>query len=106
MKKILPLILFSVLLGHSAQATIITVNNNPLSVAQYNNLDSAVSAAAVNDTILLAPSATAYSMSSTSSNKMLYYLGAGFEPSHNANGTMIGTTRIRAASTFEGIRFV
>ena len=105
MKKVLPLILFSIFLTYTATATIRTVNNVPGSVAQFNNLDAAINVATTNDTILLAPSATPYSLGYNQSLKKLYFIGAGFAPIYSTHGTSITTNYIRAGSTFEGIHF-
>ncbi|OYQ32059.1 hypothetical protein CHU92_14350 [Flavobacterium cyanobacteriorum] len=105
MKKTLLLTLFLLFLNNAVNATIRTVSNVPGGVAQFNNLNAAVNASAANDTLLLAPSATPYTLGYNESAKKLYFFGAGFAPVQSPNGTSISTNYVRAASTFEGIWF-
>ena len=65
----------------SLPADVLTIDNNPGTVAMYDNLTDAYDAAMDNDTLLFAPSATAYG--SVTSYKPLTFLGPGYLPDVN-----------------------
>jgi hypothetical protein len=62
----------------TTEATVRTVSNNAASPGQYNNLQTAVSACAVGDTIYLQASSTSYG--DVTINKRLTIVGAGYAP--------------------------
>lgn len=70
------------LLSLSGFATIITVSNSPATLAQFNNIQSAVNAAANGDTILVQGSPTAYA-TFTQTSKRLTIIGPGWSPDKN-----------------------
>ncbi|MEZ4828285.1 MAG: right-handed parallel beta-helix repeat-containing protein [Bacteroidia bacterium] len=63
-----------------AKATILTVDNNPNSGGQYNNLTAAITAASVGDTIYIIGSQVSYG--SPTISKKLTLIGAGYNPSN------------------------
>ncbi len=65
----------------SLPADVLTIDNNPGTVAMYDNLTDAYNAASNGDTLLFAPSATAYG--SVTSYKQLTLLGPGYLPDVN-----------------------
>jgi hypothetical protein len=60
-------------------ATVHTVSNSPTTLAQFNNIQNAVNAAATGDTIYIHGSPNAYS-SFTITNKQLTIIGPGYSP--------------------------
>ena len=67
-----------------ANAAVLTVDNNPASVAMYTTLQAAVDAAATGDTILIAGSASSYS---ANVGRQLPFRGPGsFLTDHNTPG--------------------
>jgi hypothetical protein len=65
-----------------ANATILTVNNNPAGFAQYNTIQAAINAAESGDTILVHGSETVYA-GFTINNKKLAIIGPGVFPEKN-----------------------
>jgi hypothetical protein len=65
-----------------ANATILTVNNNPAGFAQYNTIQAAINAAESGDTILVHGSETVYA-GFTINNKKLAIIGPGVFPDKN-----------------------
>ncbi len=107
MKQLLSFLLlaFSV----SSFATVLTVSNTPSTLAQFNNINTAVTAAASGDTIYIHGSPNAY-FAFTQTNKQLTIIGAGWNPDKNLPFTVQipGCTITGAAcanSEYQGIVF-
>jgi hypothetical protein len=90
-------------------ATIHTVSNSPATLAQFNNIQSAVTAAATGDTIYVHGSPNLYA-GFTQTNKRLTIVGPGWGPDKNlpftavVNGcTISGTTS--SGSEYQGLVF-
>ena len=75
------------------QAATWTVSNNPSSPGQYTNLQTAIDAAAINDTIMVAGSATSYG--NISFGKRLVLVGAGYHNPYGNNSTLGNVTLYR-----------
>ncbi len=89
--------------------TVLTVSNSPSTLAQFNNIQNAVNAAANGDTIYIHGSPNAY-FAFTQTNKQLTFIGPGWSPDKNlpftANVpgcTITGATC--ANSEYQGINF-
>lgn len=80
MKQLLSL--FFAFISIKANATVLTVSNNPNNLAQHNTVQSAVNAAASSDTIYIHGSPNTYA-AFTISNKRLVVIGPGFGPDKN-----------------------
>lgn len=75
-----------------AQATILTVSNNPATIAQHSTIQAAVTAAASGDTIYVHGSPNNYA-GFTITNKKLTLIGAGYSPAKtSAHTTVVNTT--------------
>jgi hypothetical protein len=70
------------LLALTTQATVFTVSNAPSTLAQFNNIQNAVNAAANGDTIYIHGSPNAY-FAFTQTNKRLTFIGPGWSPDKN-----------------------
>jgi hypothetical protein len=93
-------------------AAVLTVDNNPASVAMYTTLQAAVDAAATGDTILIAGSANSYS---ANVGRQLHFRGPGYfltdhnTPGINKNTASVGITLYRegllnaSGCTFSGL---
>jgi len=75
-----------ILFTYTSKAAIKTVSNNTGSPGQYTNLQTAIDAAAFNDTILVAGSATSYG--SIAFGKPLVIIGAGYNNPYGQNTTV------------------
>jgi hypothetical protein len=71
------------LMALTLQATVHTVSNLPTTLAQFNNIQTAVNAAANGDTIYIHGSPNAY-FAFTQTNKQLTIIGPGFLPDKNS----------------------
>ena len=92
-----------------AFATVHTVSNNPATLAQFSNINTAVTAAAAGDTIYIHGSPNAY-FAFTQTNKQLTFIGPGFSPDKNLGFTALvpGCTITGATcanSEYQGITF-
>ena len=107
MKQLFSLMLLAI--TASTFATVHTVSNNPATLAQFNNINTAVTAAANGDTIYIHGSPTAY-LAFTQTNKQLTFIGPGFTPDKNSSfaalvpGCTI-TGALCANSEYQGITF-
>ncbi|MBL0145566.1 MAG: hypothetical protein IPP48_07205 [Chitinophagaceae bacterium] len=70
------------LMALAVQATVHTVSNSPTTLAQFNNIQTAVNAAANGDTIYIHGSPNAY-FAFTQTNKQLVFIGPGWTPDKN-----------------------
>jgi hypothetical protein len=77
MKQFFSFILMLITLA--TQATVLTVSNSPSTLAQFNNIQNAVNAAASGDTIQIHGSPNAY-FAFTQTSKQLVFIGPGFTP--------------------------
>lgn len=85
-----------------ANAAVLTVDNNPASVAMFTTLQAAVDAAATGDTILIAGSATGYS---ANVGRQLHFRGPGyFLTDHNTPGINKNVATISVALLREGVQ--
>lgn len=73
---------FLVALFFNSFATVHTVSNTPATLAQFNNIQTAVNAAANGDTIYIHGSPNAY-FAFTQTNKQLTFIGPGWSPDKN-----------------------
>jgi hypothetical protein len=80
MKQFFSIIL--TLFALASQATVLTVSNSPTTLAQFNNIQTAVNAAANGDTIYIHGSPNAY-FAFTQTNKQLTFIGGGWSPDKN-----------------------
>ncbi len=78
---------FAVLCAFTAQATIRTVSNDPTNPAQFNNVQAAINAASVGDTIYVNPSQYVYA--DFTINKRLVIIGGGYNSNNQFNLTTI-----------------
>ncbi len=90
-------------------ATVRTVSNTPSTIAQFNTIQAAVTAAASGDTIYIHGSPNAYS-AFTQTNKALIFIGPGFSPDKNLGFTAVVpgctiTGALCANSEYQGITF-
>ncbi len=97
------------LMALTLQATVHTVSNSPTTLAQFNNIQTAVTAAATGDTIYVHGSPNAY-FAFTQTNKQLTIIGPGFSPDKNfpfaaliPGMTITGATC--ANSEYQGLTF-
>jgi len=85
-----------------ANAAVLTVDNNPASVAMYTTLQAAVDAAATGDTILIAGSANGYS---ANVGRQLHFRGPGyFLTDHNTPGINKNVASISVNLLREGVQ--
>lgn len=98
--KTLPL-LTALLLGSAAQATILTVHNDPLYNAQYSSAGAAITAASPFDTLLVHGSATTYG--SITVNKPLTMIGPGHDPAVTQRATFSNINITSDSVTLEGL---
>lgn len=96
MKKRLLLICISLFSADSLMARVLTVSNNPSTIAQYNTIQAAIDAANTGDTIYVHGSPNTYA-ASTITNKQLVIIGPGWMP----DKTLPQTAKI-AAITLSG----
>lgn len=82
MKKHLLLFCISLFSGGLLMATVRTVSNNPATIAQFSDIQSAVNAASSSDTIYVHGSPNSYS-GFTVTNKQLIIMGPGWSPDKN-----------------------
>ncbi len=80
MKQLFSLLLLAI--TTSAFATVHTVSNTPVTLAQFNNIQTAVTAAVNGDTIYIHGSPNAY-FAFTQTNKQLTFIGPGWTPDKN-----------------------
>jgi hypothetical protein len=107
MKQLFSFLFLAITAG--AFATVHTVSNNPATLAQFNNINTAVTAAANGDTIYIHGSPNAY-FAFTQTNKQLTIIGPGFTPDKNSGFAAIipGCTitgALCANSEYQGITF-
>ncbi len=107
MKQLLSLLLlaFSV----NSFATVLTVSNSPATLAQFNNIQTAVNTATNGDTIYIHGSPNVYA-ASTQTNKQLTIIGPGWTPDKNLPFTAViqGCTITGATcanSEYQGLTF-
>jgi hypothetical protein len=97
------------LISAIAFATVHTVSNTPTTLAQFNNINTAVGAASNGDTIYIHGSPNAY-FAFTQTNKQLTFIGPGFFPDKNLPFTAVipGCTITGAGcanSEYQGLAF-
>jgi hypothetical protein len=107
MKQFFSIIL--TLFALASQATVLTVSNSPSTLAQFNNIQTAVNAAANGDTIYIHGSPNAY-FAFTQTNKQLTFIGPGSAPDKNLPFTALlpGFTISGAScgnSEYQGLTF-
>jgi hypothetical protein len=107
MKQLFSFLFLAITAG--AFATVHTVSNNPATLAQFNNINTAVTAAATGDTIYIHGSPNAY-FAFTQTNKQLTFIGPGFSPEKNLGFTALVpgctiTGALCANSEYQGITF-
>jgi hypothetical protein len=107
MKQLFSLVLLAVTVN--TFATVHTVSNSPATLAQFNNINTAVTAAASGDTIYIHGSPNAY-FAFTQTNKQLTIIGAGWSPDKNLPFTVLipGCTITGAGcanSEYQGLTF-
>lgn len=86
MKSLFTLLSIAIFSISTIQAKVITVNNNNPTVGQYNNLQTAVDAAASGDMLLIHGSQTSYGNCTLPADKALVLRGPGWNPVYKQSG--------------------
>ncbi len=95
------IIIITLLIAQCVFAAQITVSNNPLRPAQYTSIVAAITAAANNDTLLIAGSSSTYS-ETINLTKPLTIIGEGINNPDGLNTTIGGAFWIKNASISQG----
>ncbi len=89
-----------VLISKSGNARIITVSNSTLTAGQYTDIQTAINAAVVDDTVYLTPSPSSYG--NFVINKRIILIGGGFNVSNTQYNWISQVGNIDIDSTFNG----